>query len=392
MTPFGALLALVVTAFSGPLAAAQFSWSTVADKDSPQHGDGTFYGQQDGQDSQGTCSYNENFANSIKLPWTTGVDNTIALNDAQFANSGGCGLCIKYRGIGAGLGTTPLSTSEWKTAFVNNRCPECAFGDIDINSRGDGRWKVEWYAVPCNVGDSNLRYDIVVSSYYWFSLVVSNTRVPITSVEVKLNGQWLPLKRTVNNQWPYYNTNGPWQSSFPMPIRVTSVTGETIEDSITSVKGGDGTKQFSAIAGSGNSTSSSSSASSSSSGSSGSGSSPSPSSGSGSSPSPASSSAAAPATAPSSNASASSASSDGKMYIMDYGQCGGNALECGKGSTTPCISAPWPTAQCKSSGWTCNRYDDGLYQCQPPKAPQSGSSNTNYAAMAVGGRRLLGSS
>ncbi len=56
------------------------------------------------------------------------------------------------------------------------RCPECAFGDIDINSRGDGRWKVEWYAVPCNVGDSNLRYDIVVSSYYWFSLVVSNTR------------------------------------------------------------------------------------------------------------------------------------------------------------------------------------------------------------------------
>lgn len=69
-------------------------------------------------------------------------------------------------------------------------------------------------------------------------------------MEVKLNGQWLPLKRTVNNQWPYYNTNGPWQSSFPMPIRVTSVTGETIEDSITSVKGGDGIKQFSTVAGS----------------------------------------------------------------------------------------------------------------------------------------------
>lgn len=56
------------------------------------------------------------------------------------------------------------------------RCPECAFGDIDMNAKGDGRWKVEWYAVPCDVADSSLRYDIVVSSYYWFSLVVSNTR------------------------------------------------------------------------------------------------------------------------------------------------------------------------------------------------------------------------
>ena len=40
------------------------------------------------------------------------------------------------------------------------------------------------------------------------------------------------------------------------------------------------------------------------------------------------------------------------------GQCGGNALSCGKGYTTPCISAPWPTAVCRSSGWTCNRYGE----------------------------------
>lgn len=56
------------------------------------------------------------------------------------------------------------------------RCPECSFGDIDLNLNGDGRWKVEWHAVPCEVGDSKLHYSIVVSTYYWFSLVVSNTR------------------------------------------------------------------------------------------------------------------------------------------------------------------------------------------------------------------------
>ena len=43
------------------------------------------------------------------------------------------------------------------------------------------------------------------------------------------------------------------------------------------------------------------------------------------------------------------------------GQCGGNALSCGKGYTTPCISAPWPTAVCRSSGWTCNRYGELPY-------------------------------
>ena len=75
-------------------------------------------------------------------------------------------------------------------------------------------------------------------------------RVPIASVEIKLQGQWLPMKRTVNNQWPYYNTNGPWQTAFPIPVRVTSVVGEVIEDTITGVKGNQGTKQFSEVSGS----------------------------------------------------------------------------------------------------------------------------------------------
>ena len=69
----------------------------------------------------------------------------------------------------------------------------------------------------------------------------------MAGVEVKLGGTWVPLKRSANNQWPYYTTNGPWQSSFPMPIRLTSAAGETLEDAIPSAKGGDGTKQFAAV-------------------------------------------------------------------------------------------------------------------------------------------------
>ena len=67
------------------------------------------------------------------------------------------------------------------------RCPECSFGDIDLNLNGDGRWKVEWHAVPCEVGDSKMHYSIVVSTYYWFSLVVSNTRcVPLLTTPTLL--------------------------------------------------------------------------------------------------------------------------------------------------------------------------------------------------------------
>ncbi|CAL5218467.1 g150 [Coccomyxa viridis] len=434
-----ALVALLCLACSAVPALGQFSWTQVADQGSPSKGDGTFYGQQDNQDAAGACSYSANFANSNSLPWSKGTDMTVALNDAQWAGGAGCGLCVRFRGTGAGIGTTPISTSEWKTGFVNNRCPECSHGDLDLNHRGDGRWKIEWYAVPCPVGDTNIRYDIVVSSQYWFSLVISNTRVPVAGVEIKLGGSWVPLKRSSNNQWPYYNTNGPWQSSFPMPIRITSAAGEAIEDSIPSAKGGDGTKQFGGAGGAsgGNSTSynstnsSSSSPAASSPASSPAGSSPAsspspaadssksnssspgspaassspPASPAGSSPawspSPAadssknssSSPSPAAATAPASSNSSSSSSplpaGTVKMYIEDYGQCGGNALDCGKGSTTPCISASWPTAVCKSSGWSCNRYDDGLFQCQPPKSGASTSSSSNYAVTAVGGRRRL---
>ena len=45
-----------------------------------------------------------------------------------------------------------------------------------MDANKNGRWKIEWYAVPCPVGNSTFRYDIVVSSQYWFSMVISNTR------------------------------------------------------------------------------------------------------------------------------------------------------------------------------------------------------------------------
>lgn len=56
------------------------------------------------------------------------------------------------------------------------RCPECSYGDIDLNLDGNGRWSVEWYAVPCNVGNGTLHYKIIGQNPYWFMFIISNTR------------------------------------------------------------------------------------------------------------------------------------------------------------------------------------------------------------------------
>ena len=65
---------------------------------------GTFYGQQQAQDSYAACSLSENYANVNHLPWTTGISTTIALNGIQFADSAACGMCIMYRGVGLDIG------------------------------------------------------------------------------------------------------------------------------------------------------------------------------------------------------------------------------------------------------------------------------------------------
>jgi hypothetical protein len=166
---------------------------------------GTIYGK--GQNSKGACSYGTNFADTTGLPWSsppagasdggTGYPMTfIAMNAPQFALTASCGTCVWFRGTGecvscmpkrgadmlrrmaavhgCGYGheaATQLSgvpatagpgigvesrkiSSEWQYGFVDNICPECKKGALDLARNfdvGDGIWTLEWHAVPCNV-------------------------------------------------------------------------------------------------------------------------------------------------------------------------------------------------------------------------------------------------
>ena len=55
---------------------------------------------------------------------------------------------------GDGLGTTPIP-GAWTMAMVDNECPECAYGSLDLALEGNGRWKVEWYPVEVRVASAD---------------------------------------------------------------------------------------------------------------------------------------------------------------------------------------------------------------------------------------------
>ena len=78
----------------------------------------TFYGK-DG-DKDGACGYSASKANSMSLPWASGTTLTVAINDFQFASALSCGMCVKFRGVGTGIGTQPVP-QQWQYAVVTNR-------------------------------------------------------------------------------------------------------------------------------------------------------------------------------------------------------------------------------------------------------------------------------
>ena len=70
-----------------------------------------------------------------------GIDWTVAIDREQFYQ-GGCGMCLELTGTGVGSGGNPV-TGVYHV-FVNNQCPECEFGHLDVALPGDGLWDITW--------------------------------------------------------------------------------------------------------------------------------------------------------------------------------------------------------------------------------------------------------
>lgn len=64
--------------------------------------------------------------------------------------------------------TFPFSPSGISLIFLlYTRCPECAFGDLDFASSGDGRWDITWRFVPCEESSDQTFLFEGSNEYYW---------------------------------------------------------------------------------------------------------------------------------------------------------------------------------------------------------------------------------
>jgi hypothetical protein len=125
-------------------------------------GEATYYGA--GNDGRGACGGNG---------FSTGPGGlmTVALNAPQYGNGENCGKCIEGTASGEGAGGNPIPSRFY--AAINNLCPECRHGDIDFAVNGDGRWKVEWQVVPCDVAKGR---KLLWDSMRTLSMVKNTTR------------------------------------------------------------------------------------------------------------------------------------------------------------------------------------------------------------------------
>jgi len=108
-----------------------------------------------------------------------------------------CGLCIKVWAngkppSGVGAGHDPMHFNG-DIFMVDNLCPECKAGDLDFARRnhGDGRWAIEWKAVPCPVASGPIKYilDSGTNRHYQ-KIRPTNVRWPIAKLGMKKGGKW----------------------------------------------------------------------------------------------------------------------------------------------------------------------------------------------------------
>lgn len=180
-------------------------------------GEVTFYAQTI---TNGNCSFGAISTN----------DFAALSQSTDYAGSNACGECIEITGKKGKV-----------TVLAVDSCPGCAEGHLDLSNHAFdqlddesvGVSPVTWQVVPCAVtGPIAYAFPSGVSIYY-FSVNIQNTRVPVAKVELMVNGSYVEAPRTTYNDFVLDS-----ESALPWQIRVTSQTGETLEDTFQATNAG----------------------------------------------------------------------------------------------------------------------------------------------------------
>ena len=101
-------------------------------------GTGTFYGDG-GHGAEGACMLPVGF---------NGIEQTVAINHDQWEGGMVCGRCVMIYPLETSAVENTFNNGPFK-ATIDNLCPECSHGDIDIAMSIPALWRIKWEFVDC---------------------------------------------------------------------------------------------------------------------------------------------------------------------------------------------------------------------------------------------------
>jgi len=152
----------------------------------------------------------------------------VAVSTADYAGSVACGACLRVTGSGDGAGADPITGPL--TAYVMDRCTDCAAGDVDLASPGDGRWAVSWTVVPCPTAGGAPEFVLDGSNPHYLKVQVRGLPAPAATVSVG----GVAGARTQDNFFIVEPAGAPLEP--PLTVTGTTVEGGAFEGSIPRIE------------------------------------------------------------------------------------------------------------------------------------------------------------
>lgn len=188
-----------------------FSSLCLADS-STHYGEGTFYGYGGG----GNCSF--------PVPDSM---LTAAMNATDYNGSAACGGVIVVTNENTGLSVT---------VRIDDQCPECAAGDVDLDQDAfvqiadisAGRIPISWHYVANDQAGNMKLYFKEGSSQWWTGVQVRDHLYPISRLEYRITGSgnnYVDVSREPYNYFVEYSGFGVG----PYDFRITDFWGQSVE-------------------------------------------------------------------------------------------------------------------------------------------------------------------
>lgn len=182
-----------------------------------------------GQDVTGIATYYDATGEgACSFDASPGDLDVAAMNAPQYGDSSVCGECVAIDGPKGKV-----------TVRIVDKCPECKTGHLDLSKSAfakiadvsAGRVPITWRVVSCPV-TGNITYHYKDgANEYWTAIQVRNHRLPIAKLEMSIGGSYTTAKREDYN----YFVNSKGAGAGAVKVRITSIDGQTIEDTLKPV-------------------------------------------------------------------------------------------------------------------------------------------------------------